>query len=115
MACSSLRLMRSAYLPPSFSGDHRLSHRLETREDPAMPDLRVLTSDQQPVDQDNNIVLTEVVRSEGATEYTVTVLIDGKPVSVGGPFLDLEDAVDQANEEARHYALDPIYLKREQV
>jgi hypothetical protein len=80
-----------------------------------MPDLHVLTSDQQPLDQDNNIVLTEVVRPGRDTEYTVTVLIDGKPVSVGGPFLDLDDAVGQANEQARHYSLEPIYLKRDQT
>jgi hypothetical protein len=80
-----------------------------------MPNLRVLTSDHQPIDQDNHIVLTEVVRPGSETEYTVTVLIAGKPVSVGGPYLDLEDAVGQANEEARHYALNPIYLKREQA
>jgi hypothetical protein len=80
-----------------------------------MPDLHVLTSGQQPTDQDNNIVLTETVRPGRETEYTVTVLIDGKPVSVGGPFLALDDAVDQAKEEAQHYALNPIYLRREQA
>jgi hypothetical protein len=80
-----------------------------------MPDLYVLTSDQQPMDRDNYIVLTEVVRPGRETEYTVTVLIDGTPVSVGGPFLALNDAVDQANEQAKHYALDPIYLRREQT
>jgi hypothetical protein len=80
-----------------------------------MPDLHVLTSDQQPKDRDNNIVLTEVVRPGRETEYTVTVLIDSTPVSVGGPFLALNDAVDQANEQAKHYALAPIYVRREQT
>jgi hypothetical protein len=80
-----------------------------------MPDLHVLTSDQQPMDRDNYIVLTEVVRPGRETEYTVTVLIDSTPVSVGGPFLALNDAVDQANEQAKHYALDPIYVRREQT
>jgi hypothetical protein len=80
-----------------------------------MPDLHVLTSDQQPMDRDNNVVMTEVVRPGRETEYTVTVLIDGTPVSVGGPFLALADAVDQANQQARHYALDPIYVRQKQT
>ena len=44
-----------------------------------MPDLQVLTSDQNPIDHANNIVLTEVVRPNREMEYTVTVLIDGRP------------------------------------
>ena len=80
-----------------------------------MPDLQALSSDQKPTDQDNNIVLTEVVRPGRGTEYTVTVLIDGTAIAVSGPFLALDEAVDQANEQARHYALDPIYFRREQA
>ena len=80
-----------------------------------MPDLHVLTSDQQPSDHANNIVLTEVVRPGRGTEYTVTVLIDGTAIAVSGPFLTLDEAVDQANEQARHYALDPVYFRREQA
>lgn len=64
-----------------------------------MPDLHVLTSDQKPMDPDNNIVLTEVVRPGRGMEYTVTVLIDGTPVAVSGPFLTLDEAVDQANDQ----------------
>ena len=48
-------------------------------------------------------------------EYTVTVLIDGTAITVSGPFLTLDEAVDQANEQARHYAVDPIYFRREQA
>ena len=80
-----------------------------------MPDLHVLTSDQKPKDHDNNIVLTEVVRPGRGMGYTVTVSIDGTPVAVSGPFLTLDDAVNQANAQARHYELDPIYLRREQA
>ncbi|MPR07341.1 hypothetical protein [Microvirga tunisiensis] len=80
-----------------------------------MPDLHVLTSNQQPMDQDNNIVLTEVVRPGRGMEYTVTVSIDGTAIAVSGPFLTLDDAVDQANDQAKHYALDPIYFRREQA
>ena len=39
-----------------------------------MPDLHVLTANQQPMDQDNNIVLTEVVRPGRGMGDTVTVL-----------------------------------------
>jgi hypothetical protein len=70
-----------------------------------MPDLHVLTSDQKPIDQNNNIVLTEVVRPGRGMEYTVTVLIDGTAIAVSGPFLTLDEAVDQANEQARHASL----------
>jgi hypothetical protein len=77
-------------------------------------DLQVLTSDQKPIDQDN-IVLTEVVRPGRGMEYTVTVLMDGTAIAVTGPFLTLDEAVDQANEQARHYAVDPIYFRREQA
>jgi hypothetical protein len=80
-----------------------------------MPDLHVLTSDQKPMDNDNNIVLTEVVRPGRGIEYTVTVLIDGIPVAVSGPFLTMDEAVDQASDQARHYALDPIYFRSEQA
>ena len=80
-----------------------------------MPDLHVLTSDQNPMDRDNNIVLTEVVRPRRGTEYTVTVLIDGTAIAVSGPFLTLDEAVSQADEQARHYVLDPIYFRREQA
>jgi hypothetical protein len=80
-----------------------------------MPDLHLLRSDQNPIDQDNNIVLTEIVRPGRGTEYTVTVLIDGTAIAVSGPFLALDEAVDQAHEQARHYALDPIYFRREQA
>ena len=80
-----------------------------------MPDLHTLTSDQQPSDQDNNIVLTEVVRPGRGMEYTVTVLIDGTAIAVSGPFLTLDEAVSQANKQARHYALDPVYFRREQT
>jgi len=79
-----------------------------------MPDLHVLTSGQQPADPDNNIIMTEVVRPGSEKEYTITVLIDRKPVSVGGPFVSLDEAFQEAAEEARHYALTPIYLRREQ-
>ena len=79
-----------------------------------MPDLHVLTSDQKPRDKDNNIVLTEVVRPGRGMEYTVTVLIDGTAIAVSGPFLTLDEAVDQASGQARHYELDPIYFRREQ-
>jgi len=80
-----------------------------------MPDLKCLTSDQKPTDQDNNIVSTEVVRPGRGTEYTVTELIDGTAIGVSGPFLTLDEAVEQANEQAKHYALDPVYFRREQV
>jgi hypothetical protein len=80
-----------------------------------MPDLHVLTFDQKPMDNDNNIVLTEVVRPGRGIEYTVTVLIDGIPVAVSGPFLTMDEAVDQASDQARHYALDPIYFRSEQA
>ena len=80
-----------------------------------MPDLHVLTSDQKPMDPDNNIVLTEVVRPGRGMEYTVAVLIDGTAIAVSGPFLTLDEAVDQANDQARHYALDPIYFRKEQA
>jgi hypothetical protein len=80
-----------------------------------MPDLHVLTSEQKPMDPDNNIVLTEVVRPSRGAEYTVTVLIDGAAIAVSGPFLTLDEAISQANEQARHYALDPVYFRREQA
>ena len=80
-----------------------------------MPDLHLLTPDQNPEDHDNNIILTEVGRPGHGMEYTVTVLIDGTAIAVSGPFLTLDAAVDQANEHARHYALEPIYFRREQA
>ncbi|WP_134494827.1 hypothetical protein [Microvirga pakistanensis] len=49
------------------------------------------------------------------TEYMVTVLIDGTAIAVSGPFLTLGEAVNQANQQARHYALDPVYFRREQA
>jgi hypothetical protein len=42
-----------------------------------MPNLRVLTSNQQPIDQDNNIVLTEVVRPGHETARTRAKLLQG--------------------------------------
>jgi hypothetical protein len=80
-----------------------------------VPDLHQLTSGQEPEDRDNNIVLTEVERPGHPTEYTVTVLIDRSAVSVGGPFTSLDEAVRQASEAARHYALEPVYLRRERA
>jgi hypothetical protein len=47
-------------------------------------------------------------------EYTVTVFVDGTAIAVSGPFLTLDEAVDQASGQARHYELDPIYFRREQ-
>jgi hypothetical protein len=78
-----------------------------------MPDLRVLDVGEGPADPDNNIVLTEISRPGGVREYTLTITIDGKPLSTAGPFLNRDEAVDQALSEAAHYALDPIYLWRE--
>jgi hypothetical protein len=78
-----------------------------------MPDLYVLEPDQYPADRRNHVLLTEVVRPSGGVEYTFTVLIDGNPLSVGGPFEALDVAVAQAKAEADHYALEPIYLRRE--
>jgi hypothetical protein len=80
-----------------------------------VPDIHVLTSSQEPADPDNNIVLTETERSGQQKEYTVTVFIDRNPVSVGGPFASMDEAIRQASEEARHYDLDPIYLRRERL
>jgi hypothetical protein len=48
-------------------------------------------------------------------EYTLTVLIDGTPVAVSGLFLNLDEAVDQANDQARHYELDPIYIEKSRL
>lgn len=79
-----------------------------------MPDLHVLTSSQQPADPNNNVTLTEVARPGLQKEYTLTVLISGKPVSVEGPFVSLDEAVRQAGEASRHYELKPIYLVREE-
>jgi hypothetical protein len=80
-----------------------------------MHNLNALASNLEPKDRDNNIVLTEVVRPEGEMEYTVTVSIDGAPVAVSGPFLTLDEAVEQASAQARHYELEPIYFRREQA
>jgi hypothetical protein len=82
-------------------------------EDCPMPDLRVLGARESPSDPDNNIVLTEVTRSRGLQEYTLTVTIDGKALSTAGPFQDREEAVEQASAEASHYALEPIYVRQE--
>jgi hypothetical protein len=78
-----------------------------------LPDLRVLDAGTSPADPDNNIVLTEVTRAGGVLEYMLTVTIDGTPLSTSGPILDREEAVSQAAREARHYALNPIYVRRE--
>jgi hypothetical protein len=80
-----------------------------------VPDVRELTSGENPEDPDNNIVLTEVERPGQETEYTVTVLIDRSAVSVGGPFTSLDEAIRQASEAARHYDLEPVYLRRERM
>jgi hypothetical protein len=80
-----------------------------------VPDVRELTSGENPEDPDNNIVLTEVERPGQGAEYTVTVLIDRSAVSVGGPFMSLDEAVRQASEAARHYDLEPVYLRRERM
>jgi hypothetical protein len=80
-----------------------------------MASVQVLQPGQQPADPANHIVLTEVVRPGRAQEYTVTVLIDGKPVSTAGPFARLDDALDQASADAERYALDPIYVLHEKA
>jgi len=73
----------------------------------------VLDAGSSPADLDNNIVLTEVTRVGGVREYTLTVTIDGTPLSTSGPIRDREEAVSQAAHEARHYALNPIYVRQE--
>jgi hypothetical protein len=80
-------------------------------EDPRCPTSKY----RLPISQDNNIVLTEVVRPGPRTDHTVTVLIDGTAIAVSEPFLTLDEAVDQADEQAKHYGLDPIYFRREQA
>jgi hypothetical protein len=78
-----------------------------------MPELHVLDAGESPADPENNIVVTEVIRAPGNPEYMLTVTIDGAPVVTAGPFPDRDTAVDQANEEAEHYALHPIYFRQE--
>ena len=80
-----------------------------------MPDVRELTSGQEPEDRANNITLMEVERPGQPTEYTVTVLIDRSAVSVGGPFTSRDEAIRQASEAARRYDLEPVYLRRERM
>jgi hypothetical protein len=80
-----------------------------------MANVQVLQPGQQPGDASNHIVLTEVDRPGGVKEYTITVLIDGKPVSTAGPFARMEDAIDQASSDADRYALEPIYVSHEQA
>jgi hypothetical protein len=80
-------------------------------EDPRCPTSKY----RHPINQDNNTVLTEVVRPGPRTEYTVTVLIDGTAIAVSGPILTLDEAVDQADVQAKHYGPDPIYFRREQA
>jgi hypothetical protein len=77
--------------------------------------VRELISDESPEDPDNNVILTGVERPGQETEYTVTVLIDRSAVSVGGPFTSLDEAIRQASKAAQHYALEPVYLRRERM
>ncbi|WP_201839345.1 hypothetical protein [Microvirga zambiensis] len=78
-----------------------------------MAQLQILTSDEHPEDRDNNITLTEVVRSGDEIEYMVTVLIDGTAIAVSGPFASRDEAVAQANGQSAHYELEPIYFRRD--